>query len=114
MYTPEDLNTAIATQEHYERMIAWVKTQPKEEMTSSSAMWNATTEHWGAGKCPCCCAAKLCQSCLFTKVFKKQCGALGWTKMNNAPTWSQWLTHANRLLRNIKKMRKIIEKEVAK
>ena len=100
--------------DHYDRMIAWAKTRPENEMVFRKRMRNAIKEDWYGEYCPMCLSVQGdCSECCLSGEFRLEhfrevraflllewiretrscCGMRG-EYMSNANTWGQWIPRA--------------------
>jgi len=111
------LNKAVKESlKHYDRMIAWVKTQNPADKINRLLMYDAIGEDWFDESCPICAEYAIkdnarsylvCADCPLAMKFD-YCGSLHmpnksisktwginrWIFMNKAKNWDEWLTHA--------------------
>lgn len=95
--------------EHYNRMIAWVKTQPKDDEPYPYQMRDAIRETWFGYYCRLCDkyiseGSDLCSpNCPLIKA-KKGCNEPNsiWRKINSSFTWEDWLKKAERMRQDLK------------
>lgn len=98
--------------EHWERMIAWVKTQPPNKAVSKADMLVELGEAPSADFCALCCSIQSCDDCPIS-IHDVACdyynlGGNGdpdnhnhksaWDRVYEAHTWAEWLAQARRML----------------
>jgi len=89
---------------HYDRMIAWAKTQHPNSYPSKERMDRKIGEHWQGRFCAYCCYYNTdCRSCpLSPSPFGGCCGAL-WHLLNAASNWKLWIKAAKKVRAYIKR-----------
>ena len=96
--------------EHCQQMIKWVKGQPKKDKVSSYTMVSNINEDWDGHYCSLCNIYAL--SCINCPLGKKYgvCGdgdsKNAWGKVRGSETWVEWLIHADKMLEQLKSLRK--------
>jgi len=98
--------------DHWNKMITWVETQPKDFKAIDMIMYKAIKTDWYGKNCILCKKFKKLTGCkTICPVIKEYggCGSLGWTEVNEAKTWEQWLIAAKKL---VKKIEYLIEKNI--
>jgi len=90
---------------HWERMIAWVKTQPKRKEPDDIKMTNQIGENWYSDYCPLCSlyheGGEPCTRC---PLHIKWGSKIAWFLVDISPTWDEWLRHARKMLRQLKSL----------
>jgi hypothetical protein len=86
--------------EHYERMIAWAKTQNPIDYCSFRNMETALDESWSGVYCLLCNFYKDCPLCPVGKrTGKFNCNETPWQLLNRAQNWEEWLLAAEEELK---------------
>jgi len=89
----------LRTVRHYNRMMAWAKTQPEGEEVSITKMYDEIGEDWTAENCPYCQKYYInkgsCSQCpLNISNFPYHCCNHLWSQMNKSQTWGEWVERA--------------------
>jgi hypothetical protein len=113
------LQAARSSREHWERMIAWVKTRPVDERAYIPTMSAAIGEWWGGEHCSLCQEVVEKNACDCTFCILAQMGSSCQSNFSPygllkfAETWGAWLIHAEALLDILKKAERKLEQEAA-
>jgi hypothetical protein len=93
--------------EHYERMLAYAKTQDPNDRPDLEVMEEAIKETWDADSCPYC--AKylyICNKCALNPTLVNTpdycCNGL-YNAMVFSNTWTEWISYAKKIKAYIKK-----------
>lgn len=95
------------TIEHYNRMIAWAKTQDSLERADEDAMYAKLGENWFSDSCPMCKEHLKIDACPLRPDYQgicngqECCGGL-WKELLYAACWGDWIKRAERVLEFIK------------
>jgi|GEM_PF-2203726 len=90
----------LLTVRHYNRMMAWAKTQPEGERVDILKMEDEIGENWYASSCPYCRRYYYgkrtgCIQCpLGSSEYSQDCCDGLWKKMDNSQTWGEWIERA--------------------
>lgn len=93
--------------EHWKRMIAWVKKQPKSYRVSSDRIEIQLGEDWYADYCPLCKKyyEKYCDKCPLYQHVGKSCNKNPvWTKFTLVLTRNKWIENAKKMLKLLEEL----------
>lgn len=88
---------------HWEEMIRWVKTQPKNHEINRFSMKSAIQQTWSGFYCDLC-KNYSCSICLYTKKYGQPCFKI-WESIHQSTTWGEWLEYAEILLKKLQDLK---------
>jgi len=100
------INAVKESINHWNRMIAWVRTQKKHKRVNEYEMKAAINEDWYSNSCEICRIYHGNEElCPLNIVQRGGCGKFSsaWKKVDNSETWGKWLTASRKMIRVLKK-----------
>jgi len=106
-----DIEAVNESIKHWNRMIAWVRTQPEGDLVYDRAMRGAIGESWYGSDCPLCALYGRCVDCPLAMA-DRPCNARGsaWRTVEDSTIWREWIAAALRMIDVLQ----VIAKELAR
>jgi len=90
-----DIEAVNESIKHWNRMIAWVRTQPEGNPARDNVMYDAIGEAWYGKNCPLCNQHEECSTCPLA-LADRPCSYEGsvWSNVDYSSTWGDWIDAA--------------------